>query len=253
MSHDIQEFTINNIGELIDEAIKSIRSFNNGMFWWRGHANKDWILHPSIYHKGHSEKEANITSHFMSRARVLHNNVPVKEDLQAWLFLMQHYGLPTRLLDWTESLLTALFFAVQENDGHDGVIWGVQPTILNKHVHDYETIMDPFSKYVQPVFEGSWSRCPSEDSNKNAIAIAAQQFDLRQMVQSSEFTVHGNDIGINNLPSAHEYLIKIIIPSSEKSNLALELRLLNINESQLFPDLEHLAKDLTGTNYCPRT
>ena len=49
--------------------------------------------------------------------------------------LMQHHRVPTRLLDWSESPLAGLFFAVEEEPGADGALWCLLPTELNKHAN----------------------------------------------------------------------------------------------------------------------
>lgn len=136
-----------------------------------------------------------------------------------------------------------------EHHGCDGIVWGVQPTLLNKSENGMESILGTGNAAVRPVFSGAWQNPPNENSKKDVLAINAQHVDVRQMVQASEFTIHGTETGINELPSAHEYMIKIIIPSSAKAGLLQALKLFHITESYLFPDLEHLAEDLVNNQY----
>ena len=63
-----------------------------------------------------------------------HVKVPKSDDYCGWLFFAQHYGLPTRLLDWTESPLVALYFAVENpEEKDDGCIWALRPGGLNAY------------------------------------------------------------------------------------------------------------------------
>ena len=50
-----------------------------------------------------------------------------------WYFVMQHYGAPTRLLDWTEGALHGLYFALRNNYGYDdAAVWVLNPWKFNK-------------------------------------------------------------------------------------------------------------------------
>jgi len=71
-----------------------------------------------------------ITS-FRNRAPAI-DLTPETDRLDKWLFLMQHHRLPTHLLDWTESSLIGLFFALEKDAATDSVVWMLNPLELNK-------------------------------------------------------------------------------------------------------------------------
>jgi len=58
---------------------------------------------------------------------------------------------------------------------------------------------------------------PDTDSRESIAALASAHEDIRQFVQFSEFTIHGNGEPINNHSMAHTYMIKIIIPPETKN------------------------------------
>jgi hypothetical protein len=119
---------IKNVGDLVALAL----AIPAGL-WWRGQANSSWPLRPAIMRKPYWKyQEPSRTIAFRLRAQTRHHDCPEWKDTASWLFLMQHYGLETRLLDWTESPLVALYFAVADDDATDGALFALNPGLLNQ-------------------------------------------------------------------------------------------------------------------------
>ena len=108
-------------------------------FIFRGHSSAGWNLMPrierlhaqklaSIHQAGGEESQA--LTLFKSRAR-MYVAEGIRSDLE-WLALMQHYGAPTRLLDWTMSPYVGLFFAIAEATGEYSELWAVDREALDK-------------------------------------------------------------------------------------------------------------------------
>lgn len=246
MNDKFQSYVAANLATYSTSVLNATRHFNDRMLWWRGHNISSWTLHPSIYHKELSENETDMAVRFRNQARVRHSDVPDINDGPSWLFLMQHYGLPTRLLDWTFSPLIALYFAVQDdsNDDEDGIVWGLMPTAFNNDQVGVEAIIGTGGIPARKVFSNVWSNPPEKVEAPQIMAINTQHVDIRQMIQASEFTIHGSDVGINNLQNAEQFLVSITIPAVTKGGFRQLLKILNFTDSYLFPDLEHLAKQI---------
>src|SRR4051794_8101362 len=100
---------------------------------FRGHSSAEWPLVTSLERLSLlggtppgflGNTEFWILHEFRRRAHILLPSAPAPECHLEWLALIQHYGGPTRLLDFTHSFYVAAFFAV-ENAVADAAIWGV--------------------------------------------------------------------------------------------------------------------------------
>ncbi|GFI66086.1 hypothetical protein IMSAG185_01695 [Lachnospiraceae bacterium] len=124
-------------------TIDELLQFMNGLYekhgarlWYRGEENAALTLVPSIQRsRRRLDVERYITNDFYIRARQILDNPPAKHNYAAWVSLMQHYGLPTRMLDWSESPLIAAFFATETyrtTPETDAGVWVLAPHLLNE-------------------------------------------------------------------------------------------------------------------------
>lgn len=227
--------------------------FEEETTWWRGHANADWRLQAQIHRENpknpnrSSSAESGLIGHFQSRAPSRsHRQCPDAEDFFGWLFLAQHYGLPTRLLDWTENPLAAAYFAVErpDYDRYDGCLWGLWPSALNAPFdgssgEELIQIKNPGAiKIAQSAFSDGIA------SEATIIAIDGQEIDPRMLAQMSRFTLHSEPAPMEMLDNDAKWLRKYIIPKDAKAKIRKQLPALGIRRSNLFPDLDTLATEL---------
>ena len=215
-----------------DKLFSKIFSFQPSS-WYRGHADEAWELKTSIAREPNSSLslERALRLRFENHSTFLD---PTSHPLgiSKCNFLMQHHGLPTRLLDWTTSPLVALYFAVcdDKKDNVDACIWKLDPSGLN---HSYK------ENYPLECDEGLYT----EVSDKpKFLAIHAPYTSLRMMAQRSEFTLHTHYSAINDDNRDPVFLKKITISKKIKSELRDRLNSLGINRGSLFPDLDNIAR-----------
>lgn len=239
-----QELVISSVNELlkiVDDANERLRS--PMQIFWRGQA-EDWPLVPSIFREGRTSfVENNVLSIFKNKAHSRYSKCPKDDDLTRWLFLMQHYRLPTRLLDWTESPLIAMYFAVFEDNESDGFLYALDPFSLNETFLGERVIPDSLDSNVTQRVERAFK---SDDTySEDVLALMPMEFDLRIMKQLSGFTIHSTRSPLQGMNKSKKYLIKYKIPGTNKKHIQNQLDAFSINETTIFPDLDHLSSYLT--------
>jgi hypothetical protein len=212
------------------------------MIWWRGHASQQFELVPSVHRGGKDRaREVGLQLRFVTKAHTRYTKCPENSKFAEWLFLMQHYGAPTRLLDWTESVLVAAYFACSERPSEAAHIWGLLPANLNENQCGDSNVPLPDHRDVRHLFNIYSEQAHSGDQ---VYAIYPLESDFRMMLQSAVYTVHTSAAPMESLKGKLDTLIRFDIPSHGKAVILRQLRAVGIRRSTLFPDLQNLAQDL---------
>lgn len=209
--------------------------------WYRGQRDFGWDLLPGVARKrGWKTNEVSMLKRFRQDASPRIGVQPTTP--WGWLALAQHYGLPTRLLDWTENPLIGLFFATAPSppgqSQSDGAFYELDPVELNSNsisesphivMMDDDDILDSYLPGV------------STRLKAGAIAAVSQRHFGRIISQSGTFTVH-SQLGVD-LRSEHSgtHVTKYRIPASRKPEIRATLNDMNVNDSTVYQDLQSLA------------
>lgn len=238
----------------LSDYIPKTAVFGNDKVWFRGHPDVAYDLKPSLFRTPFDPTlEKDFSTQFQSRSIPFLKSVP--NDQWEWQFVMQHFGIPTRLLDWTVSGLAALAFAIlfredknsgDKHFGKDAAIWCLNPTKLNSMARiglAEPTKIPDISKDTQIKtlydFGSTVSTYP--------VAITGPMNNERIVAQKGVFTLFPNSAPYQNLDEkvgAEEFLVKLFIKEANVASIRKELSRMGMSESTLFPDLTHLAVEL---------
>ena len=225
------------------ELLSGSRS-TGGSRWYRGQIDYAWGLTPRLArNRGHLECESDMLKRFRQDAGPRVREVP--RTTWEWIALAQHHGLPTRLLDWTENPLMALYFAAESagpaDEATDGGFFELNPSDLNRRAfgEDLGVVMFDEDEFLQDYLPNA----PRRPHMWPVAAIASRSFD-RIVAQVGTFTVSHR--AHQDVSDVHDgvCVAKTRIPASAKPRILAALNDININASTVYPDLGNLANHL---------
>ena len=236
---------IRRIGDLLRVLDRQLA--DNSLVWFRGQGDSTWKLVPGLGRENVApEAESTLIKRFKQNALP---HVEAKPSTEwEWLILMQHHRLKTRLLDWTESPLVALFFAVHDEISglQDATLWCIDPIALNRHANvDFEhTLEIPAFDHDQILDIYSPTRVAQEtQSYLPPIAAIAFRNSTRIAAQLGTFPISHRDFTPIEEIGDRNHIWRIAIPANAKSTIARELRHLGYTRLTLFPELDSVADE----------
>lgn len=226
--------------------------------WYRGHPTKNLDLVAPIFRASIATDiyfdEKDKISHWLRFASFRCENPPKSDDYPSWLYLMRHHGLKTRLLDWSTSVLIALFFALEDLD-KDGELIMCSPAHMNFRTtgtfgiftHDSSIIQELSKSPItgsQPVFYDDISRKQLKDPI-SAACFYPKEIHLRMFIQQSVFSIHSDNKPIDKFQNPEFFVHRFIIPKKVKPEFLRFVCLsCGIKKDKIFPDLDNLSKTI---------
>lgn len=251
------------------ESLSDYMNFVEGQIdsrWYRGCSDASYELVPSLYrHPQLTDAEKLFRQEFEILKRFKQRSIPYigsslhENDDLSILFIMQHFGVPTRLLDWTENPYTALYFALanakymksnkQPAYQTDVAIWVLDPITWNGKALDFEPSPGIISPPDEELLNGYLPSGKSTYRKSEPIALFGVYNSPRIVAQRGVFTLFGANIkpmeeSYQNNDYPGDCLLKLVIKKEYIKVMLDSLTRIGITDSVVFPDLEGLAKEL---------
>jgi hypothetical protein len=211
----------------------------------RGVADKRYTLSPSIARHRREQTGGNVTTlekslldEFMRLSLRELEFVPDSEF--EWVFLAQHHGLPTRLLDWSTNPLVGLYFAVERHDDRDGTLYLTRQQVTDQYeLFDFRTA-DVLKKSVFAI----------QQKQGHFIFVRPKYKDRRYYNQASVFSCPARPYE-ELTPELLGNLEMLTVPGALKPQLRARLSMLGVSASFIYPGLDGIASQVKSLQYDP--
>jgi len=241
------------------EFIDKERSLN---FIYRGQSDSAWELQTTIERANFGETTFDIEDELLKDFKKglkfhLNNEITPNSTLE-YHSLLQHYGAPSRLLDFTKSPYIAAYFAFEQatkTDGQEVAIWIVDRLNL------YQSAFYYFEKHFSLTYDHDYN---FDDQSFETVFYQSKEMELsclfpveplnqnvRYHLQQSIFLALANpnmsleeQLEFMRADLLHKTFKKVTIPATEKGVAIRDLIKMNINRATLFPGLDGFAKSL---------
>jgi FRG domain len=229
--------------EQIQEAKEKLG--NPDPVWYRGLKLSAYELVPSLYRysNGRAVERAIFEDFEAAGGRSWPNDAeefPIDADWKA-LFFMQHYGIPTRLLDWTDSLPIAIAFAVLDREldyREDGAVVVLDPLKLNKNGGQNELKRPDGSYRYKSVY---WHHDPVTPEKPLAMATPKGYINDRMAGQRGTFVIYGEDQRPLDKISP-DVVVRVTLPATAVEHANVYLSEVPVNDYEIYPDFEGFGK-----------
>jgi len=262
----LQVYKPQSFSDFVNFVLKK-QSENKNALWFRGCGRSKHKLIPALFrHKKISKISDLISLEYQLLTRFKQRSIPFHnksfDDDWYTLFFMQHYGIPTRLLDWTENPFIAFYFAVMSAHSEiingkfrhveDASIWLLDPTEWNRFsLKNISFDLGILSTNDEPI--KSYKPIQSfQGMSDFPVALFGAHNSARIVSQRGVFMIFGQNIDPmedlvirKGFPSSS--LIKIILKKSKLSQMRKDILNNGFTESVVFPDLEGLSKEIRRT------
>lgn len=224
--------------------------------WFRGVHDARFPLVPRLYRSDASVEELHrlereMFAEFRSRSRSL-LTPDIASDWER-MFVMQHYGVPTRLLDWSENAFYALYFAVsgaaERGFAADGAVWAIDPAGWNRTIFPSMDAPGNALCVGEAPLDAYEPGRRLEEIGEGAAALWGLYNNPRITAQRGVFTGLGRskralqdlfaDQGVS--PAV---LTCLRLPKAVLADLNDQMRMLGFRESMIYPDLSGLATEI---------